>query len=93
MKWLFEESNRLYPVDENKLFNGVPFLAATTNVDTGQADYYRVTRDNFHHAIEATTALPIATSIPLVFLVVVIPMVGSLILSQCVKLIVEGLAT
>ncbi|MCS0386524.1 patatin-like phospholipase family protein [Vibrio diabolicus] len=60
VKWLFEESNRLYPVDENKLFNGIPFLAATTNVDTGQADYYRVTRDNFHHAIEATTALPIA---------------------------------
>ncbi|PFG58556.1 putative patatin/cPLA2 family phospholipase [Vibrio sp. ES.051] len=60
VKWLFEESNRLYPVDENKLFDGIPFFATTTNVETGKADYYRVTRDNFHHAIEATTALPIA---------------------------------
>ncbi len=60
VKWLFEESNRLYPVDENKLFEGVPFFATTTNVDTGKADYYRVNRANFHHALEATTALPIA---------------------------------
>ncbi|MCG9698670.1 patatin family protein [Vibrio natriegens] len=60
VKWLFEESNRLYPVDENKLFDGIPFFATTTNVDTGKADYYRVNRDNFHHALEATTALPIA---------------------------------
>lgn len=60
VKWLFEESNRLYPVDEAKLFEGIPFLAATTNVNTGKADYYRVNRDNFHNAMEATTALPIA---------------------------------
>ncbi|MDV6252026.1 patatin family protein [Vibrio sp. EA2] len=60
VKWLFEESNRLYPVDEKKLFDGIPFYATTTNVDTGKADYYRVNRDNFHHALEATTALPIA---------------------------------
>ncbi|CAE6961357.1 hypothetical protein ACOMICROBIO_LMKGKHOH_03891 [Vibrio sp. B1FIG11] len=60
VKWLFEESNRLYPVDEAKLFEGIPFLAATTNVNTGKADYYRVNRHNFHKAMEATTALPIA---------------------------------
>ncbi|MBR9875383.1 patatin family protein [Vibrio sp. J1-1] len=60
VKWLFEESNRLYPVDEKKLFDGIPFYATTTNVDTGKADYYRVNRENFHHALEATTALPIA---------------------------------
>ncbi|NLS12959.1 patatin family protein [Vibrio sp. SM6] len=60
VKWLFEESNRLYPVDPEKLFDGIPFLAATTNIATGKADYYRIDRNNFHHAIEATTALPIA---------------------------------
>ena len=60
VKWLFEESNRLYPVDEAKLFDGIPFLATTTNVNTGKADYYRVNRHNFHNAMEATTALPIA---------------------------------
>ena len=60
VKWLFEESNRLYPGDEAKLFEGIPFLAATTNVNTGKADYYRVNRHNFHNAMDATTALPIA---------------------------------
>ncbi len=60
VKWLFEESNRLYPVDEKKLFEGIPFFATTTNVDTGKADYYRVNRANFHDALVATTALPIA---------------------------------
>lgn len=59
VKWLFEESNRLYPVNEQKLFEGIPFFATTTNVDTGKADYYRVNRANFHQALEATTALPI----------------------------------
>ena len=34
MKWLFEESNRLYPVDENKLFNG----------DFARAYFYMATR-------------------------------------------------
>jgi predicted patatin/cPLA2 family phospholipase len=47
-------------VDEAKLFEGIPFLATTTNVNTGKADYYRVNRHNFHNAMEATTALPIA---------------------------------
>ena len=60
VKWLFEESNRLYPVDEAKLFEGIPFLAATTNVNTGKAEYYRVNGHSFHNAMEATTALPIA---------------------------------
>ncbi|GEM75311.1 patatin-like phospholipase family protein [Vibrio sagamiensis] len=60
VKWLFEESNRLYPINEDKLFEGMPFLAAATNIDTGTADYYRVNRKNFSHTMEATTALPIA---------------------------------
>lgn len=60
VKWLFEESNRLYPIDEEKLFSGIPFLAAATNVDTGRADYYRVNQKNFSHTMEATTAIPIA---------------------------------
>ncbi|CAE6952776.1 hypothetical protein ACOMICROBIO_FLGHMIGD_03218 [Vibrio sp. B1FLJ16] len=45
---------------KKKLFEGIPFFATTTNVDTGKADYYRVNRANFHQALEATTALPIA---------------------------------
>lgn len=60
VKWLFEESNRRYPIDEERVFSSIPFLAAATNVNTGSADYYRVTRENFSKAIEATTALPIA---------------------------------
>ncbi|TOK17506.1 patatin family protein [Vibrio parahaemolyticus] len=60
IKWLLDESNRLYPIDEERLFNGIPFFATATNIETGQADYYRVSSDNFHHAIEATAALPVA---------------------------------
>ena len=60
VKWLFEESNRLYPIDEEKLFDGTPLIATTTNIDTGKADYYHVNRHNFHSTMEATTALPIA---------------------------------
>ncbi len=60
VKWLFEESMRRYPVDEKKLFEEIPFYATTTDVDTGKPVYYRVNRTNFHQALEATTALPIA---------------------------------
>lgn len=59
VRWLIDEANRLYPVDESRLFTSVPFYAAATNVSTGKADYYRVTRDNFVTAIEATSALPL----------------------------------
>ncbi len=60
IKWLVEESNRLFPFDEDTLFNTIPFFATTTNVCTGKADYYQISKDNFNNAIEATAALPIA---------------------------------
>lgn len=59
VRWLIDESNRLYPVDEERLFSSVPFFAAATNINTGKADYYRVTQENFATAIEATSALPV----------------------------------
>ena len=64
VKWLLEESNRNYALDRNQLFNNIPFVAVTTNVNTGLAEYYRVDRDNFDRVIEATTALPIAYKHP-----------------------------
>lgn len=59
VRWLIDEANRLYPIDEERLFSSVPFFAAATNISTGKADYYQVTRDNFVTAIEATSALPL----------------------------------
>ncbi|WP_047689431.1 patatin family protein [Vibrio sp. ZOR0018] len=59
VRWLIDESNRRYPIDEDKLFNSVPFFAVATNIETGKADYYRVTQENLSTAIEATSALPI----------------------------------
>ncbi|WP_047456855.1 patatin-like phospholipase family protein [Vibrio fluvialis] len=59
VRWLLDEANRIYPVDEERLFSSVPFYAAATNVETGKADYYRVTKDNFVTAIEASSALPL----------------------------------
>lgn len=60
VQWLFDESNRRFPFDHEKMFSSTPFLAAATNIETGDADYYQVTAQNFSKAIEATTALPIA---------------------------------
>ena len=60
VKWLFEESNRTYTLNRNQLFNDIPFVAVTTNANTGLAEYYRIDRNNFERVIEATTALPIA---------------------------------
>lgn len=59
VRWLIDEANRLYPIDEERLFSSVPFFAAATNISTGKADYYQVTSDNFVTAIEATSALPL----------------------------------
>lgn len=59
VRWLIDEANQRYPIDEETLFSSVPFYAAATNVETGKANYYRVTPDNLATAIEATSALPI----------------------------------
>ena len=59
VRWLIDESNRAYPVDMQTLFGDTTFLAAATNVETGHADYYRVTEKNLSDALEATQALPL----------------------------------
>lgn len=59
VRWLIEESNRVYPVNHNQLFATTTFLAAATNVETGHADYYQVTEKNLSDALEATQALPL----------------------------------
>ncbi|GAM64405.1 hypothetical protein JCM19232_1075 [Vibrio ishigakensis] len=60
VKWLSETSMQRYPLDFERLYTSVPFFAAATNIHTGEADYFRVSRDNLADVIEATTALPIA---------------------------------
>lgn len=60
VKWLWEESNLRFPLNIETLFTSIPMYAAVTNVDTGNADYYQIKRDNLSDVIEATTALPIA---------------------------------
>lgn len=60
VQWLEQESLRRYPLNTETLFNNIPLLAAVTNVDTGDADYYWVKPQNMSKVIEATTALPIA---------------------------------
>lgn len=59
VKWLIDESNRQYPINEERLFSSIPFFATATNIATGKADYYRVSKHNFTTAIEATSALPL----------------------------------
>ncbi|MDN3679677.1 patatin family protein [Vibrio tapetis subsp. quintayensis] len=60
VKWLWEESNRRYPIACDVLFNSIPMYAALTNIETGHADYYQIKPGNLSNIIEATTALPIA---------------------------------
>ncbi|MEH0690858.1 patatin family protein [Vibrio cholerae] len=58
--WLIRESNRRYPINETMMFGNMPLIAAATNIDTGEADYYQVKPHNLEQVIEATCALPIA---------------------------------
>ncbi|PKF50355.1 patatin-like phospholipase family protein [Enterovibrio nigricans] len=60
VQWLFDESLRRFPLDTNAMFRSIPLLAAVTNIDSGNADYYWVNEDNLPHVLEATAALPIA---------------------------------
>ncbi|MGF1725623.1 patatin-like phospholipase family protein [Photobacterium nomapromontoriensis] len=64
IEWLWQESNRRFPIDDNKLLCAMPFWATVTNVETGQADYYRITELNMKQALIATAALPIAVKSP-----------------------------
>ncbi|MGF1805034.1 patatin family protein [Aliivibrio sifiae] len=60
VKWLIDESNTRHPLNLERLFNSIPLYAAVTNIDSGNADYYQVNKDNLNDVMEATTALPIA---------------------------------
>ena len=62
--WLWQESNRLFPIDKQNLFNGIPFWATVTNVSNGHADYYRINESNIKETLIATAALPIAVKTP-----------------------------
>ncbi|MBA5761530.1 patatin family protein [Vibrio sp. 404] len=59
VKWLIEESNRRFPLDSHALFS-TPMIAAVTNIETGNADYFQLSPCNLESVLEATTALPIA---------------------------------
>jgi len=60
VNWLVSQSEQHYPLDSKELFSNTPLWAAATNIETGYADYYKVTPDNIEQALEATAALPIA---------------------------------
>ncbi|GAB2643391.1 patatin-like phospholipase family protein [Vibrio panuliri] len=59
VKWLIEESNQRFPLDEDALYQ-IPMYAAVTNIETGNADYFQLKPCNLENVLEATTALPIA---------------------------------
>jgi predicted patatin/cPLA2 family phospholipase len=60
VKWLSETSLQQYPLHLDILLNNVPLYAATTDINTGAANYFQVTKDNLLDVMEATTALPVA---------------------------------
>ncbi|EGA67987.1 phospholipase [Vibrio sinaloensis DSM 21326] len=58
--WLIRESEQQFPLNKDTLFNNLPLIAAATNIETGDADYYQVNEENLESVLEATSALPIA---------------------------------
>ncbi|WP_117232758.1 patatin-like phospholipase family protein [Vibrio maerlii] len=60
VRWLSDTSLQAFPLDSKTLFNNIPFYAATTDIESGLANYFRVTPDNMPDVMEATTALPVA---------------------------------
>ncbi|KHD26817.1 phospholipase [Vibrio caribbeanicus] len=60
VKWLVAESNKRFPLDDATLFSNLPLIATATNIETGNAEYYQVNKENITAVLEATSALPIA---------------------------------
>ncbi|MEZ9592330.1 patatin family protein [Vibrio breoganii] len=60
VKWLSETSLQQYPLHLEQLLSNIPLYAATTDINTGVANYFKVTQDNLLNVMEATTALPVA---------------------------------
>ncbi len=60
VKWLSDASMVQYPIDLECLFNSIPLYATTTDIGSGQAKYFHVSKENLSGVMEATTALPIA---------------------------------
>ncbi|GAD89781.1 hypothetical protein VHA01S_027_00370 [Vibrio halioticoli NBRC 102217] len=64
VKWLSDASMEQYPIELDTLFNSIPLYAATTDIESGYAKYFRVSKENMSGVMEATTALPIAYKHP-----------------------------
>ncbi len=59
--WLWRTSTRHLPLNLYKYEQRqIPLFATTTNLETGEAEYIEVTRNNLTPVMEATCALPIA---------------------------------
>lgn len=58
VKWLWEQSKLVFPIDNQTLFSSIPLYVAVTNIENGQAEYHKVTPDNIDKVMEATAALP-----------------------------------
>ena len=59
--WLWRTTTRHLPLNLFKYEQrNIPLYATTTNLETGQAEYIAVSRENITEAMEATCALPVA---------------------------------
>ncbi|OWY39593.1 patatin family protein [Xenophilus sp. AP218F] len=61
VRWLWQASYRDTPLNVERYLQGpCPLWAVTTNADTGEAGYYRVTEANMHCVLPASCAIPLA---------------------------------
>ena len=59
--WLWRTTSRYLPLNLKKYEQRqIPLYATTTNLETGSAEYIKVTRHNIMPLMEATCALPVA---------------------------------
>lgn len=60
VKWLWEESKKRFPVNEQALYAASPFYVSITDVESAEAHYHRISPTTIDPLIEATCALPFA---------------------------------
>lgn len=62
--YLFEELNKIVPLNEDRLFRGDRKLyVGATNLDTGKTDYFLIDKDNFVDCCKASASMPLVSKI------------------------------
>lgn len=63
-KYLLQEFNKKYPLNEERAFRGDRRLfVGATNLDTGKTDYFLINKDNYVDCLKASASMPLVSRI------------------------------